>query len=63
MRSEFTRAKSQNSTSTAPRPSSVFIRRKATFSHSSRGGELGSVDLCLVRGTHALRNKLGVCVL
>ena len=42
VRRELIRAKSQNSTSTAPRPMSVFMRRKATLSHSSPGGNSGA---------------------
>ena len=42
VRSELTRAKSQNSTSTAPRPISVFMRRNATLSHSSPFGNSGA---------------------
>ena len=42
VRSELTRAKSQNSTSTAPRPISVFMRRNATFSQSIPGGNSGA---------------------
>ena len=42
MRSELTRAKSQNSTSTACWPSSRSIRRNATPSQSRRGGNSGA---------------------
>src|SRR5918999_369789 len=43
VRSELIRAWSQNSTSTAWRPICLSIRRKATFSQSSRGGNSGAV--------------------
>ena len=49
--SELTRAKSQNSTSIAPRPINVFMRRKATFSQSICR-ELGRVDLGLRGRSH-----------